>query len=295
MQYEKLNECPVCSGSNLVNSLVVKDHSVSQETFNIMACNNCTFQFTNPRPDEDSIGKYYQSEDYISHSDKANTPINFLYKLARKYSLGRKRNLINKISKDNRGRILDYGCGTGYFLNTMQEDGWTTFGIEPNKEARKIASKKIKVKENIEELNLKNKKFDVITLWHVLEHIHNVNDTIKVLKSKLKEKGKLVIAVPNIDSYDNQLFEENWAAYDVPRHLYHFDQESMRTLMLKHGLKVKKIYPMKLDAYYISLLSNKYQTRKNQYLKSIITGYKSNSYAKNNDTNYSSLIYIIKK
>lgn len=293
--YEKLSECPVCSASNLKNHKVVKDYSVSQESFNIMVCENCNFQFTNPRPNQEEIGKYYKSEDYISHSDKSNTPINFLYKLARKYALSSKKKLINSITKNKKGRILDYGCGTGYFLKTMKDNGWKTYGIEPNDDARKIASSKSKVEENIEDLKLKNKKFDVITLWHVLEHIHNLNETMKVLKTILKEKGKIVIAVPNIESYEQSVFEEQWAAYDVPRHLYHFSQDTMNTLILKHGLKIKKIHPMKLDSYYISLLSNKYKFDKNKFIQSIITGYKSNIYAIKNENNYSSLIYIIKK
>jgi len=293
--YEKLNECPVCSASNLKNHKVVKDHSVSKESFNVMLCENCDFQFTNPRPDEEQIVKYYQSEDYISHSDKANSPINFIYKLARKYALASKRNLINSIAKNKKGRILDYGCGTGYFLDTMKSNGWKTYGLEPNDKARELANQKAKVKASIEELNLKNKKFDIITLWHVLEHIHDINNTIKMLKTILKEKGKIVIAVPNIESYDSTIFQEEWAAYDVPRHLYHFSQDTMKTLMLKHGLKVKKVYPMKLDSYYISLLSNKYKYNKSKFLSSFITGYKSNTYANNNQNNYSSLIYVIKK
>jgi hypothetical protein len=128
-----------------------------------------------------------------------------------------------------------------------------------------------------------------------LEHIHDINDTIKILKTQLKEKGKIVVAVPNIESYEQSIFQEEWAAYDVPRHLYHFNQDTMKTLMLKHGLKIKKVYPMKLDAYYISMLSNKYKFQKNKFINSVITGYKSNNYASKNKNNYSSLIYIIKK
>lgn len=293
--YEKLSECPVCSASNLRNHMVVKDHSVSKESFNIMVCDNCNFHFTNPRPSEEEIGKYYDSEEYISHSDKANSPINLIYKIARQYALRSKKKLINSVVKDKKGRILDYGCGTGYFLETMKSDGWKTYGIEPNDKARAIATQKVKVKGSIEELDLKNKKFDIITLWHVLEHIHDLNSTIKSLKTILKEKGKIIIAVPNIESYEKSIFGEEWAAYDVPRHLYHFSQETMKTLMLKHGLKIKKTYPMKLDAYYISLLSNKYKFAKNKFLNSFITGYKSNTYASKNKNNYSSLIYIIKK
>ncbi|HET8858462.1 class I SAM-dependent methyltransferase [Marivirga sp.] len=293
--YEKLSECPICSASNLRNHKVVKDHSVSGESFNIMICDNCNFQFTNPRPNEHEIGKYYQSDDYISHSDKANTPINFIYKIARKYALSSKKKIINKINKGKKGRLLDYGCGTGYFLETMDHNGWKAYGIEPNEIARKNANPKLNIQADLEELKLKNKKFDIITLWHVLEHIHHINDTIKLLKSVLKEKGKIVIAVPNIESYDQTIFQDKWAAYDVPRHLYHFSQETMKTLMLKHGLNTKSVHPMKLDAYYISLLSNKYKFQTNKFIKSIITGYKSNTYANNNHNNYSSLIYIIKK
>jgi 2-polyprenyl-3-methyl-5-hydroxy-6-metoxy-1,4-benzoquinol methylase len=293
--YEKLSECPVCSASNLRNHMVVKDHSVSKESFNIMVCDNCNFHFTNPRPSEDEIGKYYDSEEYISHTDQANSPINLLYKIARQYALRSKKKLINSVAKDKKGRILDYGCGTGYFLETMKSDDWKTYGIEPNDKARAIATQKVKVKRSIDELDLKNKKFDIITLWHVLEHIHDLNSTIKSLKTILKEKGKIIIAVPNIESYEESIFGEEWAAYDVPRHLYHFSQETMKTLMLKHGLKIKKTYPMKLDAYYISLLSNKYKFAKNKFINSFITGYKSNTYASKNKNNYSSLIYIIKK
>jgi len=275
--------------------MVVKDHSVSKESFNIMVCDNCNFHFTNPRPSEDEIGKYYDSEEYISHTDQANSPINLLYKIARQYALRSKKKLINSVAKDKKGRILDYGCGTGYFLETMKSDDWKTYGIEPNDKARAIATQKVKVKRSIDELDLKNKKFDIITLWHVLEHIHDLNSTIKSLKTILKEKGKIIIAVPNIESYEESIFGEEWAAYDVPRHLYHFSQETMKTLMLKHGLKIKKTYPMKLDAYYISLLSNKYKFAKNKFINSFITGYKSNTYASKNKNNYSSLIYIIKK
>lgn len=293
--YEKLSECPVCSASNLRNHMVVKDHSVSKESFNIMVCDNCNFHFTNPRPSEDEIGKYYDSEEYISHTDQANSPINLIYKIARQYALRSKKKLINSIAKDKKGRILDYGCGTGYFLETMKSNDWKTYGIEPNDKARAIATQKVKVKRSIDELDLKNKKFDIITLWHVLEHIHDLNSTIKSLKTILKEKGKIIIAVPNIESYEESIFGEEWAAYDVPRHLYHFSQETMKTLMLKHGLKIKKTYPMKLDAYYISLLSNKYKFAKYKFINSFITGYKSNTYASKNKNNYSSLIYIIKK
>lgn len=295
--YEKLSECPVCNSTNIQNHQVVLDQSISKESFVIMKCKSCNFQFTNPRPTLDEIDKYYHSEEYISHSDKSNSIINIIYKLARKFALRSKRKLINKIAKQKKGRLLDYGCGTGYFLQEMKKDGWKIAGVEPNDQARAISNhlNNQSVVRNLSELKMKNQKFNIITLWHVLEHIHDLNDMIKKLKDILKEKGKIIIAVPNIDSYDQQLFGEHWAAYDVPRHLYHFDQDTMKTLMLKHGLRIKKVYPLKLDSFYISLLSNKYKNGKNKYLNSFITGYKSNSYASKNKNNYSSLIYEIKK
>ncbi len=295
--YEKLTECPVCSGNNIENHKIVIDHSVSQESFVITKCLGCQFQFTNPRPSDKEIGKYYQSEDYISHTNKGNSPVNMVYKLARMFAVKSKCGLINTISKDKKGTLLDFGCGTGFFLNTMKKNGWKVVGVEPNPEARKIALEDTKesIASGINSEEIKNKKFNIITLWHVLEHIHDLNDTITSLKSLLKEKGKIIIAVPNINSLDNELYKEQWAAYDVPRHLYHFNPDTMKTLMLKHGMKVKNIYPMILDAYYISLLSERYKTGKSNYLKSIINGFKSNSYAINNNNNFSSLIYEIKK
>ncbi len=295
--YEKLTECPVCGGSNIINHKIVIDHSVSKESFVITLCEGCQFQFTNPRPTEEEIGKYYQSEDYISHSNKGNNPINVIYKLARQFAIKSKLKLVNAINKEEKGRILDYGCGTGFFLSAMKKNGWKIAGIEPNEQARHIAAENTKelILEDLSQLNIKNKKFNIITLWHVLEHIHNLNETIITLKSILKEKGKIIVAVPNISSLDNEFYREEWAAYDVPRHLYHFNKDSMKTLMLKHGLKVKKMYPMKLDAYYISLLSEKYKTGKNKYIKSFLNGYKSNTYASKNKDNYSSVIYEIKK
>lgn len=295
--YEKLNECPVCNSDNISNYKIVKDHTVSNESFVIMKCGNCNFQFTNPRPDAENISQFYKSEDYISHTNKGNNPINVIYLLVRKYSTSIKIKLINSVTKKPKGKILDYGCGTGYFLHAIQKEGWKVYGVEPDTEARKIAESELgfTLEKNIKPLVKKAEKFDVITLWHVLEHIHDLNGIINQLKTLLKEKGKLIIAVPNIDSLDNKLYDEDWAAYDVPRHLYHFNKETMKTLILKHGMKIKKTYPMKFDSYYISMLSEKYKNGSSNIIKSLLNGYKSNSYARKNEENYSSIIFEIKK
>lgn len=291
---EILANCPVCGHSEFTDLLECQDYTVSQEKFKIVSCQNCNFKFTNPRPNASTIGSYYESEDYISHSDTNKGLINQAYKWVRSYMLRKKMNLINK--RQQKGTLLDVGCGTGYFLETCQKAGWKVEGFEPDKNARKQAENRIShpIQEDLFSKNLTKNTFDVITLWHVLEHVHTLDETLIHLKSLLKKEGLLVIAVPNLESYDAQVFQEYWAAYDVPRHLYHFSQETLKTLMQKYQLEVKEIHPMPFDSYYASLLSSKYQTGKTQYLKAVSLGYKSNQKAKKNKNNYSSLIYFIR-
>jgi len=253
------------------------------------------FHFTNPRPDQKNIGKYYQSENYVSHSNKGNNIINILYKIVRTYTLGEKVGWINKYVK-KKGRLLDYGCGTGYFLHRANKNGWDVIGVEPNKEAAVLASKNdsFKIFKSAEQLADEN-KFDAITMFHVLEHIHELTFTLKILLEKLKKRGTLFIAVPNINSLDAKNYKENWAALDVPRHLYHFNQNTMAKLAEEFDLRLVDTVPMKFDSYYVSILSDKYNQNGNNIIKSLISGYKSNKYAEINNNNYSSLLFILRK
>ncbi|MDX1372708.1 MAG: class I SAM-dependent methyltransferase, partial [Nitrososphaeraceae archaeon] len=175
--------------------------------------------------------------------------------------------------------------------------GWKVAGIEPDSKARKIAEESIdkKIEKDLDKIIKTGDKYDIITMWHVLEHIHDINEVFIKLKGLLKERGKMIIAVPNIDSLDHKIYQNDWAAFDVPRHLYHFNKETMKTFILKHGMKIKKVYPMKFDSYYISMLSEKYKNGNSNIIKSIVNGYKSNSYATKNENNYSSLIFEVKK
>lgn len=298
--YERLESCPVCKGINFKNSLICKDYTVSHESFVIVECESCSFKFTNPRPQASELGKFYESIDYISHSSSSNSIINILYKVARRFTLKRKLKLIDKLTVSSPPKLLDFGCGTGGFLQVSANNDWEAYGIEPNENARIVANNNDNcvVVDHLDQLNTDS--FDVITLWHVLEHIPDVNSTIGKLKALLKSKGRLVVAVPNNESWDALKYKEQWAAYDVPRHLYHFTQDSIRSLLKNHKLKVEAIVPMKLDSYYVSLLSEKYKkqdgkSKGNIYINSFINGYKSNRYAKKHNNNYSSLIYIIKK
>lgn len=289
MELENLTHCPICNSNKSELYKTVKDYTVSQEEFNIVKCDQCSFLYTNPRPTSNSIGDYYKSEDYISHTNKSNSPVNLAYKLARTQTLKWKFNLT---SKSNPKTILDYGCGTGHFLNYCKKKGLDVNGFEPDQNARIIAKEHLG-KRIFTSPNEISNSYDVITLWHVLEHIHELDAVISWLKNHLAENGRLVIAVPNPDSFDAQYFKEHWAAYDVPRHLYHFTKSSLTELATKHSFCVESIQPMKLDSFYVSLLSNQYKHSGFKPFDSFIKGFKSNTYAKK-DMNYSSLIYVLK-
>ncbi len=290
--YEKLDKCPVCNESKIVNYFICKDYVVSGESFALSLCDNCKLIFTNPRPIKDLIENYYKSEDYIPHSKKLSN-LNLVYRIIRQMNNRHKLKIINRFS--GKGILLDVGCGTGNFLGYCQNKGWDIAGVEPVSPVNQTASEKlgIQIFSDVMQINDSN-NFDVITFWHVLEHIFNIGDVIEKAKRLITKSGKILIALPNNQSYDAQHYREFWAAYDVPRHLYHFNIESFSWFIKNHGLKIQEIIPMYFDAYYISILSEKYKTGRDRWIKSFINGYKSNSYAKKNK-DYSSLIYIIKK
>ena len=292
--YEKVEKCPVCKGKSIDNHIICKDFTVSGESFAITKCASCGFLFTNPRPEQSIIQNYYQSEDYISHSDKGNNLTNILYKIVRNFTLRSKLRLLNKLTPDNKS-LLDYGCGTGDFLNFCQSNNWTVDGVEPSDDAKTIAEQKIgqPIHSDIKTIDTAQ-SYHVITLWHVLEHVHDLNKLIKKLKKLLAKDGHFIIALPNCASYDQKIYSEHWAAYDVPRHLYHFNQQTFKTFADKHELKLVDTLPMKFDSFYVSLLSEQHIHNKSNYLKAFKNGLKSNQWAAKNNNNYSSLIYILK-
>jgi 2-polyprenyl-3-methyl-5-hydroxy-6-metoxy-1,4-benzoquinol methylase len=297
---EKLNQCPVCSGTLHTGYLNVKDYSVTGEIFNLDSCNNCEFKFTNPRPDVKNIGRYYQSIDYISHHDDEQNLLSRVYNLVRNYTTGQKIKLLKSYTKKPQPSLLDIGCGTGYFLKRCKEENWETTGTEPDDDARKVASERTGsvILDSIENISLQNERFDLITMWHVLEHVHKLNETIEWLYNHLNNDGTLIIAVPNHESYDAVKFGDKWAAYDVPRHLYHFTKNSMQQLLAKHQFLINDIYPMWFDAFYVSMLSNQYKNGSKNIIDSILTGLISNWKGKmttKENYNTSSLIYVVKK
>ncbi|MBT2556922.1 class I SAM-dependent methyltransferase [Hymenobacter sp. ISL-91] len=296
MIYERLDTCPVCGKTELRNKLVVEDKSVSRESFAIQQCAACTFQFTNPRPDAAHIGRYYESDEYVSHNSGAGGLINQAYKVARVFTMRRKVGLLNKLVPGG-GKLLDYGCGTGHFLAAAKADGWQVAGWEPNAGARTEASRRVGQSIGLAGLvDFQEASFDAITLWHVLEHVHELNDTLRQLIRLLRPGGLLVIAVPNVESLDAQHYGPDWAAYDVPRHLYHFSPKTMKLLLKKHKLQVEQELPMPLDAYYVSMLSEKHRGSQRGGLLSVLkTGYNSNQYAARHEGQYSSVMYVARK
>jgi len=292
---EHLQKCPLCDKVNLIEYIQCKDHLLSQNIFTIQKCQSCGFLFTNPRPDINEIKSYYKSDQYISHSNTRKGLINKIYHLVRSRNHVVKYELIRQYK--NAGKILDVGCATGEFLAFMQKKGWDSQGVEPDPNARQYAQKQYNLKIIPEEkfINIPDGMFDVVTLWHVLEHVHDLDQRMKELYRVLKNDGLLIIAVPNSKSFDAGFFGTFWAGYDLPRHLYHFNKELIDLLCDKHHFQINDIIPMKYDAYYISLLSERYKTQKNNYIKAFIRGMRSNIQARKNDNNYSSLIFTLKK
>lgn len=273
----------------------IKDHSVSGEEFQLIKNKDFGFLETHPQPSEENLSKYYNTEDYISHTDTRRNLLEKVYHIVRIISLKRKLRLINSFLLESKN-LLDVGCGTGDFLQIAQKNNWQVFGIEPNEQARNIANLKTNnsVFKTKQLTKFEKHSFDVVTLWHVLEHLSKLDEYISNLKSLLKENGMLIVAVPNYKSHDAKHYQKFWAAYDVPRHLWHFNQDSLAKIFEKENMRIIKTIPMKFDAYYVSLLSEKYKYGFMNPLRAFWIGFKSNLKAKQSGE-YSSLIYVIKK
>lgn len=274
--------------------LSVKDHSVSQEVFQLLYNEDYRMLETFPKPSLEKMPEYYQSSDYISHTDSERNLFEKTYQFIKRISLERKLKLINAYTFKDK-TLLDIGCGTGDFLRIAQENKWDVTGIEPNQKAREIANKKINGQVfNIDSLTeFQNGSFQIITLWHVLEHVYDLQNHIKTIKDLLKKDGAIIVAVPNYKSFDANYYKEFWAAYDAPRHLWHFSQESIKKLFGEIDMSVQEIKPMLFDAFYVSLLSEKYKTKRMNIFRAFFIGAYSNVKAMRTKE-YSSLIYIIK-
>jgi len=288
-------QCPVCNATAGETIHRCADHSVTREEFDILRCKSCGYAQTFPQPDESTIGKYYETDAYISHSETHSGIVNKLYHLIRQFNVRKKLHLVEQMAHRHKS-LLDVGCGTGFFLSHCKEQGWNVTGVEQNDKARTKAEERINasVYPSIDKISNTGKTFDVITLWHVFEHLYDINRSFEQLKSLLNPHGILVLALPNPCSKDAEMYGKDWAAFDVPRHLSHFSRQSIRLLAGKHGMKVKKIFPLKFDAYYISMLSEQIRRKKGiaSLVRGVCRGFQSNISARRTG-DYSSLVYVI--
>lgn len=300
MHTEKLihyKVCPLCNSTEIAEALTARDYTVSQDIFSIWECNDCTLRFTQDIPDAASIGVYYQSENYISHSNTRKGLVNSLYHMVRIKTLSDKRRLLSSATRMRYGKLLDIGAGTGAFAGHMKEHEWDVTGLEPDEKAREVAltQHKVELLPVSEFYSLPADHYDAITLWHVLEHVHDLHSYIGQLARLLKKDGRIFIAVPNYTSYDAAIYRGAWAAYDVPRHLYHFSPDAMEDLLTRHGLQLQVTRPMWYDSFYISLLSEKYQYGKGNTIRAVLNGFISDIKAFVDKSRCSSLIYVIAK
>lgn len=295
---KQFSPCPICNKEDISNLLHTKDYSLTGEDFQIIQCANCTLEYTDPAPSKEAIAPYYNFPSYISHTDTKEGLVNQLYHKVRNHTLTQKTNWVQSLFTGHKGHILEVGAGTGAFAHSMSKKGWKLTALEPDESSRKKALENYNIHLlPIEKLyDLESASFEVITLWHVFEHVHDLNEYMKTFQRLLKPNGRLIIAVPNYTSYDAGYYKKYWAAYDVPRHLYHFSPLSMHYLAKKHKLSIVQKLPMWFDSFYVSLLSEKY--KKSGFfgmIRAFFIGCLSNLKALRNTDRGSSMIYEIKK
>ena len=271
---------------------ICKDHTVSGESFQLIKDEEYDLLKTFPQPSEDELPAYYKSEKYISHTDSKSSVFDKAYQQVKKYMLNKKISWIEE-EQQQKGKILDIGAGTGDFLKRAKSRGWDSYGAEPNSQARALARQKgLELTES--STAFKEENFDVITLWHVLEHVPNLTEQIEEVKRLLRRDGLLVIAAPNFKSYDAEYYKEYWAAYDVPRHLYHFSRNSIEKIFFQNGFHLVSTKPLLFDSFYVSLLSENYKTGQTNFIRGFFTGLLSNLKAKKSGE-FSSLTYFLRK
>lgn len=289
--------CLVCNSKDFTFHLTCKDYFTGSESFDILKCNNCGFLFTHNPPPESDIGRYYNTVEYISHSDTKKGLINFLFHSVRNLMLLRKRNIVSAVTRKNSGTLMDIGCGTGYFPAFMKRNGWDVTGLEVNEKAREYAKEKFNLNILTEDefWSFKAGTFDCITLWHVLEHFHDPAKYLERIKTMLKEEGICIIAIPNSDSFDAKIYGKYWAAYDVPRHLWHFNPSNFKLFSEKNGFVVDRISSLPFDIFYISILSAKYLGSKLTFITGLLRALPFALFSLFRIEKSSSVIYILRQ
>lgn len=291
---KKIEACPLCGKNNFVSVRKAPYYRGKQEIFNIDSCTSCGFWFTNPQPEGAGLAAYYESEDYVSHTDGTGSLLDIVYNWVRNYALNKKLSIVESAVR-NKNTLLDYGAGTGAFLARAKEKSWSVTGVEPSEVARKNAKLKGVDLLSVENRNVvKDGSCSAISLWHVLEHLPDLKESMLYFNAKLERDGVLFVAVPNHQSYDAEYYRDQWAALDVPLHLWHFSKTDIANLALATGFSLEKVYNMPFDSYYVSLLSEKIRASSMGPLKAMYRGFVSNLKG-GNTKNMSSLIYQLRK
>lgn len=288
-----VQSCPICGEKSFSKVYKAPYFRGDNEQFQIVECQSCKLWLTSPRPADDELAPYYETGEYISHNNKKEGLIDWLYHLVRSYSLGKKLGLINKLNL-SKGTLLDYGAGTGHFLKAARENGWQVEGVEPSAEARQVATIENDLLLADPDHFQWTGAYQAITLWHVLEHLPKLQEHMRNFSAVLAPGGTLVIAVPNHESADSKFYGASWAALDVPLHLYHFKKANLRELAEQHGLHLEEIRNMPFDSFYVSMLSEKIRSGKSNLPRAFYHGLRSN-FKGNRTKNMSSLIYVLRK
>ena len=290
-----IKKCPVCGSLKFNKVLTANDYLVTGESFDIMECIDCSLRFTSPIPAESEIGEYYKSDKYISHAKRVTSIFDLVYKIVQKFTLHSKKKTVVQFSQKQNGTLLDIGCGTGEFLIKIVNHGWDISGVEVNKAARKLAESNTgSTIMNQKEFFKSEQKYDVITLWHSLEHLHELKQYLQKISLSLNANGVVIIAVPNYNSYDAEYYQQDWAAYDAPRHLYHFSSNAMINLMERFKFKLINNKQMPFDPFYVSLLSEMSVRKKHNIIKALWIGCKSYLKGRKDANRGSSVLYIFK-
>lgn len=297
MKKINITTCPLCGGTQLERTLTCVDHYATGEMFHLCRCARCGFLFTQDFPAETEIGRYYETPDYISHTDTRRGAMNRIYHWVRTYMLGRKARLVCRTSYRKEGRLLDIGTGTGYFPQAMLKRGWQVEAVEKSAQARAFAKDHfgLEVKPETALADLPAGSYDVITMWHVMEHLEHLNEMWDRLNELLTERGLLIVAVPNCSSFDARRYGAYWAAYDVPRHLWHFTPATMQQFGSKHGFILAERHPMPFDAFYVSMLTEKHMRHSMAFLWGLLTGTLAWFSALVKKERSSSMIYVFRK
>ena len=269
--------------------MIVKDHFLTGESFEIKKVSEGVLT-TLPKTNTNDLRHYYNSKSYHSHTSSKSL-MSKLYDLSSKFMVFRKIKFVSRFLKGKK-TLLDFGCGRGEILLSAKKRGFEVYGVEFMPSAQKeLITKNIKVYNRLESVS---NPVNAITFWHSLEHINDVNQVLMLCRKCLKDKGILVVAVPNYDSFDAKHYKNFWAAYDVPRHRFHFNKKGLLKTVQKYGFKHLSTKPMFLDSVYVSILSEKYKGTKMYYLFGFFVGFVSNLFALFSKQ-YSSNIFIFEK